>query len=410
MQLSLKNIGKLKHAEIEINGITVIAGENNTGKSTVSRALFSTFNSFFSLEQKVKSERINSIINRLSFVIIQKRPNFTQEALENIASTLISNNKNNPYNYNTLQKDIINLCDLDIYTEKEISDSTFKDIINIILETLNITDDELTKLVLTKNINYEFNNQVSNIFNSESNYIKLQLKDNSIKLEFNNNIVKSIQKTINFDIINEAIYIDDFSIIDSLPVPYFDSFKHKIHLLKKLESKNNNLLDELINSNKLENIFTLIEKTCKGRIVRDKNNIFKFQENGKLLDIRNLSTGLKTFVILKTLLLNNAINYNGVIILDEPETHLHPQWQLLLAELIVLLQKEFNLHVLLNTHSPYFLRAIQVFAGKYEIADTCKYYLSECISEEMATIVDVSTDIEQIYKKLFVPLQQLEDI
>lgn len=354
MQLSLKNIGKLKQAEIEINGITVIAGENNTGKSTVSRALFSTFNSFFSLEQKVKSERINSIINRLSFVIIQKRPNFTQEALENIASTLISNNKNNPYNYNTLQKDIINLCDLDIYTDKEISDSTFKDIINIILETLNITDDELTKLVLTKNINYEFNNQVSNIFNSESNYIKLQLKDNSIKLEFNNNIVKSIQKTINFDIINEAIYIDDFSIIDSLPVPYFDSFKHKIHLLKKLESKNNNLLDELINSNKLENIFTLIEKTCKGRIVRDKNNIFKFQENGKLLDIRNLSTGLKTFVILKTLLLNNAINYNGVIILDEPETHLHPQWQLLLAELIVLLQKEFNLHVLLNTHSPYF--------------------------------------------------------
>ena len=48
MQLSLKNIGKLKQAEIEINGITVIAGENNTGKSTVSRALFSTFNSFFS--------------------------------------------------------------------------------------------------------------------------------------------------------------------------------------------------------------------------------------------------------------------------------------------------------------------------------------------------------------------------
>ena len=89
---------------------------------------------------------------------------------------------------------------------------------------------------------------------------------------------------------------------------------------------------------------------------------------------------------------------------------MHPQWQLLLAELIVLLQKEFNLHVLLNTHSPYFLRAIQVFAGKYEIANTCKYYLSECISEEMATIVDVSTDIEQIYKKLFVPLQQLEDI
>ena len=41
---------KLKQVKIEINGITVITGENNTGKSTVSRALFSIFNSFFSLE------------------------------------------------------------------------------------------------------------------------------------------------------------------------------------------------------------------------------------------------------------------------------------------------------------------------------------------------------------------------
>lgn len=33
MKLSLKNIGKIEDASIEINGITSIAGENNTGKS-----------------------------------------------------------------------------------------------------------------------------------------------------------------------------------------------------------------------------------------------------------------------------------------------------------------------------------------------------------------------------------------
>lgn len=37
MKLSLKNIGKIETASVEINGITVIAGENNTGKSTVGR-------------------------------------------------------------------------------------------------------------------------------------------------------------------------------------------------------------------------------------------------------------------------------------------------------------------------------------------------------------------------------------
>lgn len=34
MVLSLKNIGKLVETQIAIDGITVIAGENDTGKST----------------------------------------------------------------------------------------------------------------------------------------------------------------------------------------------------------------------------------------------------------------------------------------------------------------------------------------------------------------------------------------
>lgn len=35
MKLTLKNIGKIREASVELNGITVIAGENNTGKSNV---------------------------------------------------------------------------------------------------------------------------------------------------------------------------------------------------------------------------------------------------------------------------------------------------------------------------------------------------------------------------------------
>lgn len=39
VKLSVKNIGKIAEAEIEINGITVIAGENSTGKSTMEKGL-----------------------------------------------------------------------------------------------------------------------------------------------------------------------------------------------------------------------------------------------------------------------------------------------------------------------------------------------------------------------------------
>ena len=94
--------------------------------------------------------------------------------------------------------------------------------------------------------------------------------------------------------------------------------------------------------------------------------------------------------------------------MDEPEIHLHPEWQLLFAELIVLIQKEFGVHVLLNTHSPYFLNAIEVYAAKYEIADRCKYYLAS-IKENGSVIKDVSDHTEEIYSKLARPLQVLEN-
>ena len=39
MKIKLNNIGMTDTAVVDIDGITVIAGENNTGKSTVSKAL-----------------------------------------------------------------------------------------------------------------------------------------------------------------------------------------------------------------------------------------------------------------------------------------------------------------------------------------------------------------------------------
>ena len=135
---------------------------------------------------------------------------------------------------------------------------------------------------------------------------------------------------------------------------------------------------------------------------------YQRKDSDKVLNVRNLSTGLKTFVILKMLLTSGAIERNGTIILDEPEIHLHPEWQLLFAELIVLIQKEFGVHVLLNTHSPYFLSAIETFTVKYGIDDKCKYYLASS-KDDFSNIEDVTDNIEAIYSKLARPLQELEN-
>lgn len=47
MRIKIDNFAKIKHADILIDGITVITGENNTGKSTVGKVLYSTFNSLW---------------------------------------------------------------------------------------------------------------------------------------------------------------------------------------------------------------------------------------------------------------------------------------------------------------------------------------------------------------------------
>lgn len=57
MKLQIKNIDIINDDVIEFNGITVIAGENNTGKSTVGKALFALCNSFYDLDRKIKTER-----------------------------------------------------------------------------------------------------------------------------------------------------------------------------------------------------------------------------------------------------------------------------------------------------------------------------------------------------------------
>ena len=57
MKLKIDNLAKIKHAEIQIDGITVITGNNNTGKSTIGKTLYSVFNSLYNLNENIEEQR-----------------------------------------------------------------------------------------------------------------------------------------------------------------------------------------------------------------------------------------------------------------------------------------------------------------------------------------------------------------
>ena len=418
MEIVVKNIGKVKEANIKINGITVIAGENDTGKSTISKALFTVFNSFYNINDKVKQQRkrsIENIINKHTVNEIDFDENFFNTFFKNsnsinlIANTIIENFATYIKDNNKLKNEILNYFkNFDL----KLKNSTIEDISQKIGVILNISNKEIESSILTDNLNNEFNGQINNIFINEKGIIEIKLKNKQLKFIISNDKVEDIEKTSETIITSEAVYLDDPFIIDK----NFDNEKisnHKIFLVNKLfyddESTNNNV-EKIAISKKLENIYNRLNIVCPGNMVESNKNTndFSYRFNNKELDIKNLSAGLKTFVILKTLLEKGILEENGVIILDEPEIHLHPAWQVIFAELIILIQKEFNMHILLNTHSPYFLNAIEIYAEKHNIKEKCNFY-SAYLSEQFSEFKDVTDNIEEIYYKLARPFQDLEN-
>lgn len=208
----------------------------------------------------------------------------------------------------------------------------FDESIERIREMLDVSDDTLFQFVINKNFEAEFNGQLLNIYSGSKGIISLKLKDNEILLNVSENIV-SAQKEAYF-IQTEAVYIDDPFLLDDMEgnhIRHRNKYvDHRMHLSEKLSSENNDAsaIEQIIAEKKFEKIYDRISSVCEGSIVRQKNNRWEYQlrDTDQTLHVKNLSTGLKTFVILKTLITNGVIEKNGTIILDEPEIHLHPEW------------------------------------------------------------------------------------
>ena len=411
---------------MEINGITVIAGENNTGKSTVGKALYSVFNSLYHVEDQMRDERVMTISNLLGALYLQIRNRGSRNVeLREVAGKILDE-----YPQQQDKKALIRQAVLDFLFDFGEADVAFNDAgmdetVDKIGEILAISDDEILKRVIAAKLNGEFNEQINNVYREEDGTIELLIRNNTFKLFASENRVKDISTP--FPLKTEIVYLDDPFVLDEvrsyrtiLRFPLSESSfalrqggTHRDQVRDKLspKRKKTTLIDEILTDQKLDRIYEKIDVVCDGQMILMNRNGLGYQKKGtdKVLDVKNISTGLKTFVILKTLLMNGTLEENGTIILDEPEIHLHPQWQLLFAELIVLIQKEFHMHILLNTHSPYFLQAIEVYAAKYEIADKCKYYLAQ-LEGDMAVINDVSDSTETIYKLLAKPFQDLENV
>lgn len=96
---------------------------------------------------------------------------------------------------------------------------------------------------------------------------------------------------------------------------------------------------------------------------------FKIISGGQETDFKNLSSGEKEVLNFIFILLALDLK-DACVLIDEPEIHLHPQWQNKLIKLFRKLHKERNIQFIISTHSP-------VFVSRETIANIFRVYKPE---------------------------------
>lgn len=404
MKLKVRNFAKIKEADIILDGITVIAGRNNTGKSTVGKILYSMYNATSSLEQKmeaIKKSRIQNVLGQTHIEHIY--PPFLGDVSEMI---LKAQNEDE-------EKAILERLAGVMYVKYDESekDSVVQEWYQGIQKVKGISEESFTQAILTNYFRDMFNGQLNYTEDREKAAgVEVSTKSGNNRVTFQNDMC--LGYSFEYATMNNAVYIDNPVLLDKLnnfdvmsnPKKYLSEQEYDLYvkLKGKKESAEERAIDEIINEEKLKDILMVLDKAIPGDITYNQKYLYQTDKSKNGIDIRSLSTGLKSFAMLKQIIMNGSLNNKDAIILDEPEIHLHPEWQMVYAELIVVLQEKFDFNIVINTHSSHFLETLDFYAQKYGSKQKCHYYLSEEM-EEMCSFEEVTETPEKIYKQLIDP-------
>lgn len=400
MKIKLKNIGRIfKPVEVEINGITVLTGENGTGKSTVGKMLYCIFHCFYDYEHQIMEQRVSSIFRAVRIFSKNKI------AIRREAETIQDRIRELIYLYDQGNEEAVSdvISEITGIEKQDIPE----ELIERINKALDTTDEEILDTILGRIISKEFGSQLGHVnYNGNFSEVELEIKEERLLFEKLDDDKPHIKKKI--ALIKEIVYIDDPYILDSMDDYIYDeSYSHRIDLISKLqhgEKKDFTAVDDVVINKELEQVYEKLSSICSGNLKSTDDGSVAYMDDTlkEGISLKNISTGMKSFLILKTLLQGGYLERNGIVILDEPETHQHPEWMKIYAELIVLLHKILGINFLISTHSTDFLNFIELYSTKYNIKEKCKYYLLDADEKDksMSCIDDVTDHIDAIYSKL----------
>lgn len=159
----------------------------------------------------------------------------------------------------------------------------------------------------------------------------------------------------------------------------------------------------------MESYKGMLEKYAKGTIKEHKGRLFYVDDDYPdfYIELSNASSGAIILAEIGRLIDNGSIKEGTTLIIDEPETNLHPEKQVALARIIVSLAVGHQIKFLLSSHNIYFIRALEVALAEEQEEMHRFYMMKQSDESHLYSSVDVTDDLEQIYHELYQPLEDL---
>lgn len=105
--------------------------------------------------------------------------------------------------------------------------------------------------------------------------------------------------------------------------------------------------------------------------------VYRAASGGVVERLEQCASGMKNLAALLVALRRGALTASTLLILDEPETHLHPSLIVDYASLLISLCKRLHVRILITTHSPTFVNALWIISRAEGVSETVRFYIAE---------------------------------
>lgn len=418
----LSNYHAIENAEITLDGITVLSGENGSGKSTISRWLYYLIRGTNDYEYFVDRESFNEIrplvesIRRASMVLdydsairgTQTRQMLNelwdkgieayQEKFDSIVESLLESiavelsDRKMPMALRRLstifQVDYSKNDSLDTFlgrVSNKLHGSYYEIMINSVERKKKRDTYSLASVI--RNIASVGDGWPNDISLKEDTVSLLNKRDFQEPVMLNRAIYYGTQRTI-----NSIEYTSEFDRLLRRP------FSETPNQLRVLRMRIQSIIDGTI-SYEDEN-----------SLLMDEPGLYYSRNDGLRIPLKQAATGITSFAYLLQLLNNGYLQKDTLLIIDEPEAHLHPQWIVEYAKLLVLLNKKIGMKILISSHNPDMVSAIQSISRKEGIIDTVHFYVAQKRNEENTHYIykDLGTEIGEIFESFNIALSRIQ--